>query len=123
MIGTIDHVVITTAHLEACISFYRRLGFRAVDAGGRWELFAGDFKINVHIQGHELAPKAACVQPGSADLCFALEASIAACQAHLLKQGIAVELGPVSRYGVHGAMTSLYLRDPDGNLIELCHYP
>ncbi|MEG0339570.1 MAG: hypothetical protein RR573_06595 [Oscillospiraceae bacterium] len=62
MICKVDHIVITTAKLSACIAFYEALGFRAQDAGGRWELFSGDFKINVHSRGHELEPKAKNVQ-------------------------------------------------------------
>lgn len=122
MIRKLDHLVITTAQLEACIAFYRTLGFEAVDAGGRWELYAGDFKINVHIEGRELEPKARYVQTGSADLCFELVVSLAECLIRLERAGIPPELGPVVRHGVHGGMTSVYLRDPDENLIELCCY-
>lgn len=122
MVRKIDHVVITTARAEACIAFYRGLGFEAVDALGRWELYAGDFKINVHIKDHELEPKARHVQPGSADLCFELEIPLAECLQQLEHAGIPVALGPVTRHGVRGEMTSVYLRDPDENLIELCHY-
>lgn len=122
MVRKIDHVVITTARAEDCIAFYRALGFEARDAGGRWELYTGDFKINVHIKGHELEPKAAHVQTGSADLCFELDCSMAESLARLEGAGIPLELGPVVRHGVRGEMVSVYLRDPDENLIELCCY-
>lgn len=122
MIKKIDHVVITTADVSACVAFYEKLGFRGKDAGGRWELFAGDFKINVHIKGHELEPKARNVQTGSADLCFELEGNVEDCRNALQKQGLDIELGIVTRHGIRGEMRSLYLRDPDGNLVELCSY-
>lgn len=122
MIKKLDHLVITTTDRAACIAFYEKLGFRAQEAVGRTELFAGDFKINVHLKGHELEPKAAHVQPGSADLCFEVEHDLAFCRALLLKNGLVPILNDVPRHGVRGAMHSLYLRDPDENLIELCCY-
>lgn len=122
MLRKIDHLVITTESMEACIDFYEKLGFTAVDGGARFELYSGDFKINVHYQGRELLPKAASPLPGSADLCFEIDGSISECKAHLLSQGLSIVLGPVTRHGVNGEMKSLYLRDPDGNLIELCSY-
>ncbi|MEG0875507.1 MAG: VOC family protein [Oscillospiraceae bacterium] len=122
MIRKIDHMVITTAHLPACIAFYEALGFRAQDAGGRWELFSGDFKINVHRKGHELEPKALNVQTGSADFCLEIDENLALCRDRLIDCGITIELEIVTRHGVRGEMRSLYLRDPDGNLVELCSY-
>lgn len=122
MIRKLDHLVITTARVEACVAFYRALGFEARDAGGRWELYAGDFKINVHLLGRELEPKARYVRTGSADLCFELDCPMEVCLARLERAGIPIELGPVSRHGVRGEMTSVYLRDPDENLVELCRY-
>lgn len=122
MIRKVDHMVITTSDLAACLSFYQALGFRAQDAGGRWELFAGDFKINVHRKGHELEPKAGTVQIGSADFCLETDCSIAVCADALMQKGIDIVLGIVTRHGVRGEMRSIYLRDPDGNLIEMCSY-
>ncbi|MEG1755452.1 MAG: VOC family protein [Clostridia bacterium] len=122
MIRKIDHMVITTAKLSDCIAFYEALGFRAQDADGRWELFSSDFKINVHCKGQELEPKAENVQTGSADFCFEIDGSLAACRDELTKSGLEIELGIVTRHGIRGEMKSLYLRDPDGNLIELCSY-
>ncbi|MEF9946431.1 MAG: VOC family protein [Lachnospiraceae bacterium] len=122
MIRKVDHMVITTSNLPACIAFYEALGFQAQDAGGRWELFSGDFKINVHLKGHELEPKAFHVQTGSADFCFEIDDTLALCREKLMECGISIELGVVTRHGVKGEMRSIYLRDPDGNLIELCSY-
>ncbi|MEG1931388.1 MAG: VOC family protein [Anaerovorax sp.] len=122
MICKVDHMVITTANLPACIAFYQALGFRAQDTGGRWALFSGDFKINIHLKGHELVPKAKNVQTGSADFCFEIDGDLALFRNTLIELGIPIELGIVTRHGVRGEMRSLYLRDPDGNLIELCSY-
>lgn len=122
MIKKIDHLVITTAQPTACIAFYEKLGFTPRDAGGRYELYAGDFKVNVHIQGSELLPHAEKVQPGSADLCFEINDSIEALKEKLEEDGLEIELGIVGRTGVKGPMNSIYLRDPDGNLVELSSY-
>lgn len=122
MIRKIDHLVITTACLTECIAFYDALGFTARDAGGRWELLAGDFKINVHIKGRELEPKALYVQTGSADLCFELAEPINSCRERLLAAGLTLLEDICTRHGARGNMYSIYLRDPDGNLIELSSY-
>ena len=122
MIQKIDHVVITARDVAATLAFYQRLGFEVREGGGRQELYAGDFKINVHTLGRELSPHARQVQPGSADLCFEITGGIAALQQRLESDGVPVELGVVSRTGVRGSMRSLYLRDPDGNLLEFCSY-
>lgn len=122
MIKKVDHLVLTTGNLTECIKFYQALGFRAEEGDGRYELFSGDFKINVHIKGHELEPKAKNVKTGSADFCFEIEGNIDECKEELMQKAIEIELGIVMRQGVRGRMESLYLRDPDGNLVELCSY-
>lgn len=122
MIERIDHVVLTARDVSATLAFYKGLGFDVRQGDGRYELFAGDFKLNVHCYGSELSPHAQTVQPGSGDLCFAISGSLEDFRRQLEQQGVAIELGPVSRTGAHGAMRSLYLRDPDGNLLEFCSY-
>lgn len=122
MIQKIDHVVITTGDIDKCLDFYGKLGFKPKSANGRHELFAGDFKINVHIKGAELSPHAGHVQTGSADLCFEIDGDIGAFKAEIEKKGLEIELGTVDRTGVRGSMKSVYLRDPDGNLVEFCRY-
>lgn len=122
MICKIDHLVITTPQPKACLAFYEKLGFTPRDAGGRYELHAGDFKINVHILGSELQPHAGRVQPGSADLCFEVEGDLEAFKADIEAKGLCVALGIVERNGVKGPMRSLYLQDPDDNLVEFCCY-
>lgn len=122
MIKKIDHIVITTEVPENCLDFYEKLGFEARYTSGRYELFGGDFKINVHIKGHELSPHAEHVQTGSADLCFEIEGSLEKFKQELETKGLIIELGIVERTGRNGKMQSIYLRDPDGNLVELCSY-
>ncbi len=122
MIKKIDHIVITTRDPSKCLTFYEKLGFESIQSGDRYELYAGDFKINVHILGKELLPHAQNVQIGSADLCFEIDDSLEQFKDNLISKGIDIELGIVSRSGVKGMMNSIYLRDPDMNLIEFCSY-
>lgn len=120
-----DHLVLTVADPDATIRFYRdALGMRAedftaADGSRRQALFFGTHKINLHRAGAEFDPKAAHPTPGSADLCLLTDDALADWQAHLAGLGIAVEQGPVPRTGATGPLVSLYLRDPDGNLIEI----
>lgn len=122
MIKKIDHVVITTNNIEDCISFYKKLGFTSKEMNEKYELYSGDFKINVHIRGHELLPHSKNVQTGSADLCFEINKNIEETKKYLEQNNIQIEQGIVKRSGVFGKMKSIYLRDPDGNLIELSSY-
>lgn len=122
MISKIDHIVITTANLDTCLAFYSALGFKTLIASGRWELYSGDFKINVHLKDHELEPKAGHVQIGSGDFCLEIDCTIQKYWDMLNQNGIKIELGIVKRHGVRGEMQSIYVRDPDENLIELCSY-
>lgn len=117
--------MLTVRDIAATLAFYRDvLGMEPVTftpAGGtpRHALRFGAQKINLHQAGAEFLPRAAAPGPGSADLCFLSDAPLADWQAHLATCGIAVEEGPVPRAGATGPITSLYLRDPDGNLIEI----
>lgn len=122
MIKKIDHIVITTAKIQECISFYEKLGFVHKETVGRHELYAGDFKINVHIKGKELEPKAKNVQTGSVDICFQVEGDIYELKEKLQVKNLTIQEGVVNRNGVKGPMLSIYLRDPDENLVELCQY-
>ncbi|WP_216593488.1 VOC family protein [Paracoccus sanguinis] len=119
-VRALDHLVLTVADIEATVAFYEALGMTRVRFGeGRVALAFGDQKINLHPAGAEIAPHAAHPRPGSADLCFLVEGDVADLSAHLAAAGLAVELGPVPRTGAQGPLTSVYLRDPDGNLVEL----
>ncbi|HYY18361.1 MAG TPA: VOC family protein, partial [Streptosporangiaceae bacterium] len=79
-------------------------------------------KINLHPAGHEFEPKADRPTPGSADLCFIVDDPVEDAMAQLTAAGVAIEEGPVPRTGATGDLISCYLRDPDGNLIELSNY-
>jgi catechol 2,3-dioxygenase-like lactoylglutathione lyase family enzyme len=120
-IASLDHLVLTVADIAASQDFYHRvLGMRKVSFGeGREALHFGRQKINLHRAGHEFEPKARRATPGSGDFCFILEQPIEQAIAHLAREKIAVELGPVERTGAVGRLRSIYLRDPDGNLVEL----
>ncbi|MEG0735531.1 VOC family protein [Amedibacillus sp. YH-ame10] len=120
-IKKIDHVVLTSKHVEECLGFYRMLGFKAVEEDKRFALYAGDFKLNVHIEGQELKPNAYLAKPGTLDLCFEIEGSLDEMIHALDKQGIKTsEIG--IKHGVLGEMHSFYVRDPDQNLLEFCSY-
>lgn len=122
MIKKIDHFVITTLAIDNCLQFYKKLGFNVLQTDERYELFAGDFKINVHILNHELLPHAQHIQPGSADLCFQLDCTIQEFNEFIESNGISSFTGIVQRHGVQGEMKSLYVNDPNGNLLEFCSY-
>jgi catechol 2,3-dioxygenase-like lactoylglutathione lyase family enzyme len=125
-IDRIDHVVLTVSDLGASLAFYERvLGMRIVPpphGRGPTAVAFGRQKINLHVAGHEFEPKAAHPTRGAGDFCLITEAPIAEVVAHLGACGVAVEVGPVPRYGALGAMTSVYFRDPDGNLVEVAKY-
>lgn len=123
-VNRLDHLVLTVADIDKTIDFYTRvLGMRDITFGaGRRALAFGASKINLHLAGHELEPKAARPTPGSADLCLIVEDSPEEILAQLREAGVPVEEGPVDRTGATGPIRSIYLRDPDANLIELSSY-
>jgi catechol 2,3-dioxygenase-like lactoylglutathione lyase family enzyme len=124
MITRIDHFVLTVRSVDATCAFYQRvLDLQRVDTPNRpTALLFGGQKINLHAAGHEFEPKARTPTPGSADFCLITRESLDAVQARLDAEGVSVELGPISRTGALGAMTSLYFRDPDQNLVEVSVY-
>ncbi len=123
-IDRIDHLVLTVDDVERTIAFYVHvLGMREVTFdSGRKALTFGSSKINLHQRGRELEPKAANPTPGSADLCLIADDPLQIVLADLAASGVALEEGPVSRTGARGPITSVYIRDPDRNLIELSNY-
>lgn len=123
-ITRLDHLVLTVASIEESCRFYEQvLGMEVIRFGeGRTALKFGKQKINLHETGKEFEPKAAAPTAGSGDLCFIAESSIREITAHLAELGVAIEEGPVKRTGALGKMESVYLRDPDGNLLELSSY-
>lgn len=120
-IKRIDHLVIVTADLSQCISFYERLGFQFVPHGDCYALFMNQFKINVHLQGKERKPNAQIANPGTLDICFEVEGELEAWRI-ILDTYSYVTSNIAIKDGVRGSMKSFYVRDPDQNLIELCSY-
>lgn len=124
-VQSLDHLVLTVADPARTVTFYTRvlgmqsLSFAADDGAPRQALRFGNQKVNLHVAGAEFDPKARHAGPGTADLCFLSEAPIADWQSHLAAEGVKVEEGPVRRTGATGPLLSLYIRDPDGNLIEV----
>lgn len=123
-IERLDHLVLTVKNIEQSIAFYTRvLGMEEVTFGaGRKALRSGKQKINLHEQGREIDPKAHSVVPGSADLCFITEVPLPEAIEHLRSHGVEIIEGPVERTGAAGKIMSVYLRDPDLNLIEISNY-
>jgi catechol 2,3-dioxygenase-like lactoylglutathione lyase family enzyme len=123
-ISEFDHLVLTVADLEETIAFYQEiLGMRAITFGqGRRALEFGHNKINLHKAGSEFSPHAARPTPGSADLCFVTTTPLDRVIAHLEAKGVHIEEGPVPRVGANGPITSVYIRDPDHNLLEIASY-
>jgi catechol 2,3-dioxygenase-like lactoylglutathione lyase family enzyme len=124
-IDGLDHLVLTVTDLDQAVGFYEQvLGMRPGTFGaGRRALEFGISKINLHQAGHEITPHAGHPLPGSADLCLITTTPPGQVLAHLDAQHVQVEDGPVPRTGAHGPITSIYIRDPDGNLIEIASYP
>ena len=116
----LDHLVLTVANIDATVDFYTEaLGMDAVTFDGRKALAFGIQRINLHQRGHEINPKAAHPTPGSADLCFITTTAVDEVIEYLTSQRIHIEEGPVERTGAIGKLKSIYLRDPDRNLIEI----
>jgi catechol 2,3-dioxygenase-like lactoylglutathione lyase family enzyme len=124
VIDRIDHLVLTVADLDQTVAFYVRvLGMQPVTFGaGRRALRFGRHKLNLHQAGHERAPKARRPTPGSVDVCLVTTTPLARLVAHLRACDVQVEEGPVAMTGATGPITSVYFRDPDGNLIEVSTY-
>lgn len=120
-IDSLDHLVLTVTSIPATVRFYTEaLGMRVETFGqGRTALRFGNQKINLHEAGREYEPKADRPTPGSGDLCFLTAVPLAEVLAHLEALEVPVLEGPVRRTGASAPILSLYLRDPDGNLIEV----
>ena len=123
-INRLDHFVLTVKDITATVEFYTKiLGMeKEVFKGSRIALKFGNAKINLHELGHEFEPKAFNVKVGSADLCFIIDTPLLEAKSYIESLGISIEEGIVSRTGALGEIESIYLRDPDKNLIELSNY-
>ncbi|CAJ0550736.1 Ff.00g106660.m01.CDS01 [Fusarium sp. VM40] len=135
VVKDIDHLVLTCTDVSATVEWYTKyLGMKAEtftsatdpSATPRTALKFGTHKINLHQRGAEFEPKAQTALPGTADLCFVVEdgTDLQGLIGKFEKEGIEVLEGGkvVSRTGALGKIQSIYVRDPDGNLIELSYY-
>lgn len=120
-IDHLDHLVLTVADLERSCHFYTEiLGMRVETFGeGRKALVFGNQKINLHKAGEEFEPKASRPTPGSGDLCFIAAGPLTQVIEFLRRSGVSLEQGPIRRTGATGPILSVYIRDPDDNLIEI----
>ncbi len=123
-VKSIDHFVLTVKDIDKTVEFYTKvLGMeKEIFKETRVALKFGHQKINLHQLGNEFEPKALNIKEGSADLCFITETSVEEFKKHIEKKGIKVIEGPIQRTGAMGDINSIYLRDPDGNLIEVSNY-
>lgn len=126
MIDRLDHLVLTTADEAACVRFYTEVLGMHLDTfvGGtppvRRQAFTfGAQKINLHVKGREFEPKAHTPVPGALDLCFIASVPLEAVIERLRSLGVPVVDGPVLRTGATSRIRSVYVRDPDLNLIEI----
>lgn len=115
LINRIDHFVLTVSSIENTIHFYK-------DILGMEVIHFGNQKINLHHKDHIISPSANRPTLGSADLCLISDTPIEQVISHLNVHKIHIELGPVTRTGAEGDILSIYLRDPDSNLIEISNY-
>ena len=123
-INRLDHLVLTVKNIDKTVEFYEKiLGMKKeIFKGSRVALKYGNQKINLHELGKEFEPKAQNVKTGSADLCFIIDTPIEEAKKYLESLNIQIIEGIVNRTGARGEIKSLYLRDPDLNLIELSNY-
>ncbi|MEN9779742.1 MAG: hypothetical protein RL014_890 [Pseudomonadota bacterium] len=126
MISHLDHLVLTTANEAACVDFYTRVMGMKLETfiGGtppveRKAFKYGNQKINLHVKGREFEPKAHLPVPGALDLCFLASVPLEQVIAHLQREAWPIVEGPVMRTGATSRIRSVYVRDPDLNLIEI----
>ena len=127
MIDHIDHIVLTTRDSQACIRFYTEvLGMKLVafrtPTEERLALSFGEQKINLHEWGREFEPRAHVAVPGSLDLCFIASVPLDAVMRKLESAKVKIIEGPVKKTGAVGSIRSVYVRDPDLNLVEISVY-
>ncbi|MBB3332627.1 catechol 2,3-dioxygenase-like lactoylglutathione lyase family enzyme [Halomonas campaniensis] len=121
MLSGLDHLVITVTDISRAVDFYSRvlgLEVRYRDRE-RVDLILGDLALRLHWTATDIEPRAATPTPGSIDICLRSLLPLDEVARHLEALEVEVELGPVPRQGATGLLESLYLRDPDGNLIEI----
>jgi len=121
MIDHLDHLVLTTADEPACVRFYVEvMGMTLETFGeGRKAFRFGNQKINLHLKGSEFEPKAQVPMPGALDLCFIAAVPLDDVIARLAEKQVPIVEGPVMRTGATSRIRSVYVRDPDLNLVEI----
>lgn len=126
MIDHLDHLVLTTANEAECVDFYTRVMGMKLESfiGGtppveRKAFKFGNQKINLHIKGKEFEPKADIPTPGALDLCFIADRQLTQVIEKLQAEAWPIIEGPVIRTGATQKISSVYVRDPDQNLIEI----
>jgi catechol 2,3-dioxygenase-like lactoylglutathione lyase family enzyme len=127
LIDHIDHIVLTTRDKEGCIRFYTEvLGMKLArfktPTEERIALSFGQQKINLHEWGKEFTPRAHVAAPGTLDLCFIASVPLERVIELLKDKGIPILEGPVAKTGARGPISSVYVRDPDLNLVEISVY-
>lgn len=123
-VKNLDHLVLTVKDIDISVEFYTKvLGMqKEVFKENRVALKYGSQKINLHQLGKEFEPKAFNVKEGSSDLCFIITTPVTEAKTYIKSLGIEIIEGVVSRTGAVGKIESIYIRDPDMNLIELSNY-
>jgi catechol 2,3-dioxygenase-like lactoylglutathione lyase family enzyme len=127
VIERIDHIVLTTRDLEACVRFYTEVLGMTLEkfrtpTEERLALRFGRQKINLHVWGSEFVPRAHVAVPGSLDLCFIASVPLEEVVSSLKSRNVPIVEGPVGKTGATGPIRSVYVRDPDLNLVEISVY-
>jgi catechol 2,3-dioxygenase-like lactoylglutathione lyase family enzyme len=128
LIDRIDHIVLTVTDIEATTQWYEQvLGFepeffQGPEGQPRYALRFGQLKINLQDKNTDTPTKAKVPTIGSGDFCLIAAVPLDDFIAHLQKHSVLIDVGPVSRRGALGPIRSVYLRDPDQNLVEVAEY-
>lgn len=123
-LSTLDHLVLTVANIDKSVQFYQQvlgMGVETFGSEDRTALTFGEQKINLHAAKSPFRPHAKHPTPGSADLCFITVQPLQEIVLWVIGCGVEIIEGPVTRTGATGKISSIYLRDPDGNLIEIAN--
>jgi len=122
-----DHVALPMQNTDAMVTFYRSLGLQTSENANAVAVYIGDQMINFHRPGRwqdaTFTLRAPAAKPPCGDLCFVWDGTAATLKAVLDRAGAKVVEGPVNRQGGRRKTgSSVYVRDPDGNLLEFMIY-